>query len=122
MEKATSTSSMERKGKHIKWKCILHTEYLNLLALSFSFVFFITLASFDAAMCHVPCSNWSADFKSFQSKEEAEIQIPSQRMLAQLVSHSGGTPQVLSSTLCGSEFHAEGKKNLRWPRVPKHWL
>ena len=53
MEKATSTSSMERKGKHIKWKCILHTEYLNLLALSFSFVFFITLASFDAAMCHV---------------------------------------------------------------------
>ena len=27
-------------------------------------------------------------------------------MLAQLVSHSGGTPQVLSST----------------PRVPKHWL
>ena len=35
----------------------------------------------------------------------------SQRMLAQLVSHSGGTPQVLSSTPCGSEFQAEGKKN-----------
>ena len=34
----------------------------------------------------------------------------SQRMLAQLVSHSGGTPQVLSSTPCGSEFQAEGKK------------
>ena len=34
----------------------------------------------------------------------------SQRMLAQLVSHSGGTPQVLSSTPCGSEFQPEGKK------------
>ena len=34
-----------------------------------------------------------------------------QRMLAQLVSHSGGTPQVLSSTPCGSEFQAKGKKN-----------
>ena len=31
-------------------------------------------------------------------------------MLAQLVSHSGGTPQVLSSTPCGSEFQAKGKK------------
>jgi len=31
-------------------------------------------------------------------------------MLAQLVSHSGGTPQVLSSTPRGSEFQAEGKK------------
>ena len=44
-------------------------------------------------------------------------------MLAQLVSHSGGTPQVLSSTPRGSEFQAEGKKKSpRWPRVPKHWL
>ena len=34
-----------------------------------------------------------------------------QRMLAQLVSHSGGTPQVLSSTPRGSEFQTEGKKN-----------
>jgi hypothetical protein len=34
-----------------------------------------------------------------------------QRMLAQLVSHSGSTPQVLSSTPRGSEFQAEGKKN-----------
>ena len=33
-----------------------------------------------------------------------------QRMLAQLVSHSGGTPQVLSSTSRGSEFQIEGKK------------
>ena len=33
-----------------------------------------------------------------------------QRMLAQLVRHSGGTPQVLSSTSHGSEFQAEGKK------------
>ena len=32
-------------------------------------------------------------------------------MLAQLVSHSGGTPQVLSSTPRGSEFQVEGKKN-----------
>ena len=32
------------------------------------------------------------------------------RMLAQLVSHFGGTPQVLSSTPRGSEFQAEGKK------------
>src|SRR6185295_18586056 len=32
-------------------------------------------------------------------------------MLAQLVSHSGGTSQVLSSTPHGSEFQAEGKKN-----------
>ena len=31
-------------------------------------------------------------------------------MLAQLVSHSGDTPQVLSSTPRGSEFQAEGKK------------
>ena len=31
-------------------------------------------------------------------------------MLAQLVSHSGGTPQVLSSTPRGSEFQAESKK------------
>ena len=31
-------------------------------------------------------------------------------MLAQLVSHSGGTPQVLSSTPRGSEFQTEGKK------------
>ena len=31
-------------------------------------------------------------------------------MVAQLVSHSGGTPQVLSSTPRGSEFEAEGKK------------
>ena len=31
-------------------------------------------------------------------------------MLAQLVSHSGGTPQVLSSTPRVSEFQAEGKK------------
>ena len=36
--------------------------------------------------------------------------IQSQRMLAQLVSHSGGTPQVLSPTPRGSEFLAEGKK------------
>jgi len=43
-------------------------------------------------------------------------------MLVQLVSHSGGTPQVLSSTPRGSEFQAEGKKSPRWPRVPKHWL
>ena len=33
-----------------------------------------------------------------------------QRMLAQLVSRSGGIPQVLSSTPRGSEFQAEGKK------------
>ena len=40
-----------------------------------------------------------------------------QRMLAQLVSHSGGTPQVLSSTPRGSEFQPEGKKKSpRWPR------
>ena len=32
------------------------------------------------------------------------------RMLAQLVRHSGGTPQVLSSTSHESEFQAEGKK------------
>jgi len=32
-------------------------------------------------------------------------------MLAQLVSHSGDTPQVLSLTPRGSEFQAEGKKN-----------
>jgi len=40
------------------------------------------------------------------------LHVPStgQRMLAQLVSHSGGTPQVLSSTPRGSEFQAEGKK------------
>jgi len=31
-------------------------------------------------------------------------------MLAQTVSHSGGTPQVLSSTPRGSEFQAEVKK------------
>ena len=36
--------------------------------------------------------------------------VTGQRMLAQLVSHSGGTPQVLSSTPRGSEFQAEGKK------------
>jgi len=38
------------------------------------------------------------------------FRIDCQRMLAQLVSHSGGTPQVLSSTPRGSEFQAEGKK------------
>ena len=32
-------------------------------------------------------------------------------MLAQLVSHSGGTPQVLSLIPRGSEFQVEGKKN-----------
>ena len=31
-------------------------------------------------------------------------------MLGQLVTHSGGTPQVLSSTPRVSEFQAEGKK------------
>ena len=38
------------------------------------------------------------------------FRIDCQRMLAQLVSHSGGTPQVMSSTPRGSEFQAEGKK------------
>ena len=41
-------------------------------------------------------------------------------MLAQLVSHSGGTSQVLSSTPRGSEFQAEGKKIPSLAPVPKH--
>jgi len=44
-----------------------------------------------------------------------------QRMLAQLVSHSGGTPQVLSSTPRGSEFQPEGKKIPSLAPVPMHW-
>jgi len=43
------------------------------------------------------------------------------RMLAQLVSHSGGTPQVLSSTPRGSEFQPEGKKIPSLAPVPMHW-
>ena len=37
--------------------------------------------------------------------------VTGKRMLVQLVSHSGGTLQVLSSTPRGSEFQVEGKKN-----------
>jgi hypothetical protein len=33
-----------------------------------------------------------------------------QRMLAQLASSSGGTPQILSSNPHGGEFYVEGKK------------
>ena len=43
------------------------------------------------------------------------------RMLAQLVSHSGGTPQVLNSTPRGSEFQPEGKKIPSLAPVPMHW-
>ena len=44
----------------------------------------------------------------------------SQRMLAQLVSHFGGTPQVLSSTPRGSEFQVEVKKIPSPAPCPKH--
>jgi len=46
--------------------------------------------------------------------------VESLRMLAQLVSHSGGTPQVLSSTPRESEFQHEGKKIPSLAPVPKH--
>ena len=42
-------------------------------------------------------------------------------MLAQLVSHSGGTPQVPSSTPRGSKFQPEGKKIPSLAPVPMHW-
>ena len=46
----------------------------------------------------------------FPGRGSRHFRTTRQRMLAQLVSHSGGTPQVLSSTPRGSEFQAEGKK------------
>ena len=42
---------------------------------------------------------------------QISAKIPNSNIMIQMVSHSGGTPQVLSSTPRGSEFQAEGKKN-----------
>ena len=66
----------------------------------------------------------ATDFGLSVSNEEGNMNIYdlcSLRMLAQLVSHSGGTPQVLSSTPRGSEFQPEGKKIPSLAPVPMHW-